>query len=113
MRCGRRLGITEDVVNQRHEGAESLCRSLEHMFVRLRLGSDGHGPTDPFASGLAAALQSPGRNRAPGPQEPSEDQTSSLVRMRSKTAEVNSVLPACPPRSGVLVPEAIVSSVPS
>jgi hypothetical protein len=46
-------------------------------------------------------------------QEPSEDQTSSLVAIRSTTAPVNSVVPACPPRSGVFIPAATVSSVPS
>src|SRR5450755_203799 len=52
-------------------------------------------------------------NSCARPQHPSEDQTSSLVATRSTTAAVNSVVPAPPPRSGVLVPEAIVSSVPS
>ena len=45
--------------------------------------------------------------------DPSDDHTSSLVRIRSRTASVNSVVPAWPPRSGVLVPAAIVSNVPS
>jgi hypothetical protein len=36
-----------------------------------------------------------------------------LVATRSTTAVVNSVVPAWPPRSGVLIPEATVSSVPS
>ena len=47
------------------------------------------------------------------PQEPREDQTSSFVRTRSTTAVVNSVVPALPPRSGVLTPEASVSSADS
>jgi hypothetical protein len=46
-------------------------------------------------------------------QDPSEDQTSSLVAIRSMTASVNSVVPAWPPRSGVLMPAATVSSTPS
>ncbi len=54
------------------------------------------------ANGLAGACQ-----------EPSEDQTSSLVAIRSMTASVNSVVPAWPPRSGVLMPAATVSSTPS
>lgn len=44
---------------------------------------------------------------------PSEAQTSIFVRIRSSTAVVNSVVPAPPPRSGVLVPDAIVSSAAS
>ncbi len=45
--------------------------------------------------------------------EPNEDQTSSLVPTRSMTASVNSVVPAWPPRSGVLVPEPTVSRADS
>ena len=55
------------------------------------------------------------KSRAPAPdgQAPSELQTSSLAAIRSRTAVVNSVVPAWPPRSGVLIPEATVSSAPS
>ena len=42
-----------------------------------------------------------------------DDETSIFVRIRSTTALVNSVVPAWPPRSGVLTPEAIVSSTAS
>jgi len=51
VRCGRGLGIAEDVVDQRHQGAESLGGSLEHMFVKVRRGADGTG-------GLQGILQS-------------------------------------------------------
>jgi hypothetical protein len=110
VRCGRWFGVPEDVVKQRQQGAESLTGCLEHMFVRLRLDADGSGPHHPSASRLAGALGTPSND---GRQAPSEDQTSSLVRMRSTTAEVNSVVPAWPPRSGVFTPDATVSSVPS
>ena len=58
-----------------------------------------------------------GRNRTPaaGPHQPVArvDQASSLVLIRSTTAVVNSEVAAPPPRSGVLVPDAIVSSADS
>jgi hypothetical protein len=38
---GRWLGVAEDVVEQGHQGPESLGGSLEHMFVRVDGGSDG------------------------------------------------------------------------
>jgi hypothetical protein len=93
VRWDRCLGIAENVVNQRQEGAESLGGSLEHMFVTVGAGADGSG-------GLQRVLQEGGKP-APGRepsdpargQEPSEDQTSSFVRMRSTTAPVNSVVP--------------------
>lgn len=102
VRHGRRLRVAEDVVHQRHECAEPLDRTLEHMFVRVARGPDG------TRWGRQAVPPTPA-----SPQEPSDDQTSSLVRTRSTTADVNSVVPAWPPRSGVLIPEAIVSRVPS
>jgi hypothetical protein len=43
MRCGRWLGIAENVVKQRHDGTQSLGGSLEHMFVTVRWGADGTG----------------------------------------------------------------------
>ena len=45
--------------------------------------------------------------------EPSDDQTSILVATRLTTSVVNSLVPAAPPRSGVLIPDAIVSSAAS
>ncbi len=92
---GQRLGIAEHVVDQRQQSAKPLLRSLEHMFGRVDQAPDRHR----FESG--------------GAREPYDDQASSLVRTRPTTAEVNSVVPAWPPRSGVLMPAAIVSSVPS
>ena len=41
---------------------------------------------------------------------PSEDHASSFARIRPTTSVVNSVVPAWPPRSGVLVPAAVASS---
>ena len=60
----------------------------------------------------------PPENRPPESKKgrkgyPSEDHTSSLVRTRSMVASVNSVVPACPARSGVLMPAATVSSTAS
>ena len=43
--------------------------------------------------------------------EPSDDQISIFVLIFSTTASVNSVVVACPPRSNVLTPPAVVSSV--
>ncbi len=59
----------------------------------------------------------PGRPRAPRggapayTEEPSEDQISTFVLIFSTTASVNSVVVAWPPRSNVLTPPAVVSSV--
>ena len=62
----------------------------------------------------AAGPKLPCREKCGGAQlAPSVDQTSILVRMRSITASVNSVVPAWPPRSGVLIPPAIASSTDS
>jgi hypothetical protein len=84
------------------------------MFVRLDGGSDGNqaGRKTPSRHDALDSARS-GRPPSGRIQEPIEDQTSSFVRTRSMTADVNSVVPAWPPRSGVLVPEATVSSVPS
>jgi hypothetical protein len=51
----------------------------------------------------------PGRAR-PQPFEPSDAQTSSLVRTRPMTSPVNSLVDAWPPRSGVRTPDAVASS---
>ena len=45
--------------------------------------------------------------------EPSDDQTSIFVRTRPMTSEVNSLVEACPPRSGVRTPAALASSTAS
>jgi hypothetical protein len=63
--------------------------------------------------GLGRGRPSQANGLARACQDPSEDQTSSLVAIRSMTASVNSVVPAWPPRSGVLMPAATVSSTPS
>lgn len=95
--------VAEQVVGERQQGLEALDGRLEHMFVRVDGSSDGNqaGPVAPCAPPAGTA------------QEPSEDHTSSLVATRSTTAAVNSEVPAWPPRSGVLTPEATVSRVPS
>jgi hypothetical protein len=89
--------IAEDVIEPVQQGAKAHFRRLEHMFVRLDRASDGTGH-------LQQDMQKGAYNDA---------HTSSFVRSRSTTADVNSVVPACPPRSGVLQPDATVSSVAS
>ena len=86
-----RRRVAEDVVEAAKPGAQTLGGRLEHMFVRVERGSDG----------TAQAA------------DPNVDQTSSLVPTRSITASVNSVVLACPPRSGVFVPAPTVSSAAS
>jgi hypothetical protein len=94
------------------------------MFVRVDGGADGTGGGSRPAvgpkhagfqgAGTVASLPRDVRGIAEArAQEPSEDQTSNFVLMRSTTADVNSVVEEWPPRSGVLVPDAIVSSAPS
>jgi hypothetical protein len=41
MRGGRRLGVTEEVVDERQKGANAIHGSLEHMFVRVERVTDG------------------------------------------------------------------------
>jgi hypothetical protein len=87
--------VAENVVEPR-------SYALEHMFGSLRRPADG----------VQDLLQEAPRPR-PYAADPSEDQISSLVRTRSTTAEVKSVVPAEPPRSGVLTPAPTVSSAAS
>ena len=61
----------------------------------------------------AAALPAAQAGGAGHTEEPSEDQISTFVLTFSTTASVNSVVVACPPRSSVLTPPAVVSSVAS
>lgn len=88
--------IGEHVVDEAQQRVEGPGRSLEHTFASVRIGSDGSGASQ----GILQVSYS-------------DDQISSLVRTRSITASVNSVVPAWPPRSGVFVPEATVSSADS
>lgn len=92
--------VAEHVLGPAQPGPEVVKRRLEHMFDSLRSRSDGipGHPRDGRKSHAA---------------DPSEDHTSSFVRTRSITVSVNSVVPACPPRSGVFTPEAIASSTAS
>jgi hypothetical protein len=91
--------VAEDIVEPAQPGAQALFRRLEHMFASLRRGSDGMG------LGLQVSLHQAA--------DPREDQISSLFRTRSITLSVNSVVPAWPPRSGVLTPAPTASSADS
>jgi hypothetical protein len=99
----RCLGIAEHVVEVAQESLEAFGTRLEHMFDRVEMGSDGKEM--PAGRGIL--------DRGAHAADPSEDQTSSFVRTRSTTAVVNSVVPLDPPRSGVFMPEATVSSTAS
>ena len=108
MRVWRRVRrwIAENVIEQAQPGAQSPRRRLEHMFVRVGEASDGTG--ERVEPSLSASLRS---SRHVG--ERKEGEALSLVRTRSTTTEVNSIVPAWPPRSGVLIPAAMVSSTAS
>jgi hypothetical protein len=84
-------------------GAVEEGRSGEHVFGKLWVASDGTGGR---CNGAC-------RVRARYTLLPREPQTSIFVRTRSMTSVVNSVLPACPPRSGVLMPAATASRTDS
>ena len=109
--CDGRLGVArcERTFAPR---PDTVQRRLEHMFVRVGTPSDGTG--GPASPGDARDAPEP-----PGPPTtrytvgPREDQTSNLAAIRLTTSVVNSMVPACPPRSGVFVPEAIVSNADS
>jgi hypothetical protein len=111
--------IAEDVIEPVQQGAKPHFRRLEHMFVRLDRASDGTGNLQQDmqkrpATDVRAHSQAREPSVVPGEDERYKDaHTSSFVRSRSTTADVNSVVPACPPRSGVLHPDATVSSVAS
>ena len=102
--------VAEHVVEEAQQALEGPGRSVEHMFVSVGWGSDGNGALQRIlhdgATTRTKALQSSTFRH-------SEDQISSFVRTRSTTASVNSVVPAWPPRSGVLIPDATVSSAAS
>lgn len=90
-----RWAVAEDVLGALKPRSEPVHGRLEHMFGSVGGASDG---TD-FRLVYAA--------------DPSDDHTSSFVRTRATTAVVNSLVPAWPPRSGVFVPDAIVSNTAS
>jgi hypothetical protein len=87
---------------------EAVQRRTEHMFVRLRSPADG-------TVACPNRRSRPTRPPPPAPYaaEPSDDHTSNLAAIRFTTSVVNSVVPAWPPRSGVLIPAATVSKVDS
>ena len=105
----RRLRIAEDVVEAAQKRAKTVRRHMEHMFERVERASDG---TNSRVGGGWRCEVVPGLERSQA-AEPSDDQTSIFVRIRSTTAVVNSVVPLDPPRSGVLIPEPTVSSAAS
>ena len=73
-------------------------------------GGEGLGALRARPTGAAAApWAGSGGGLAAASREPSEDQISTLVRIFSTTASVNSVVVACPPRSIVFTPPAAVS----
>jgi hypothetical protein len=92
--------VVKRLVDSGHPAAEPICRTAEHTFDRLRWASDGktHGRAQRIAAYAA---------------DPSEDQMSTFVRMRSMTAVVKLVVPDEPPRSGVFIPDPTVSSAAS
>ena len=83
------------------EPGEEFC-GAEHMFGRVRVVSDG-----------SMAARSGSRSRPTYAADPSDDQTSILVRTRSMTAAVKSLVVVEPPRSGVFIPAPTVSSADS
>lgn len=103
--------VAEHVVDEAQEATERRRSFVEHMFGRLSGRSDGTGLAQGILQGSKKSPGNYGFLRMGGIY--SEDQISSFVRTRSTTASVNSVVPAWPPRSGVLVPEATVSRADS
>jgi hypothetical protein len=90
-------------------GAQAACSVTEHVFARVRPEVDGTGVKPatfvaPSSAGPGGAAQCAG---------PRVDHTASLVCIRSTTPSVKAVVPAPPPRSGVLTPAATVSSAAS
>ena len=118
------LLAVEDVIEVAHQHvvdqiADAVSEAgggrTEHMFVGYV-----RGRTDsPISCNFSCSYPKSSREtrnkqgKAADAAQPRADQTSSLVRIRSTTAVVNSVVPAEPPRSNVLTPEATVSSAAS
>ena len=100
----------------------------EHVFARLRIRPDGSGVfvrratrtsvlVAVFVTTCCKRSCTDGRGESLGVSgytvAPREDQTSILICTRRTTSEVNSVVPAWPPRSGVRTPSAVASSTDS
>ena len=88
----------------------------EHMFVGYVRGRTDRPISCNFSCSYPTRpAEKPAirREKPADAAQPRADQTSSLVRIRSTTAVVNSVVPAEPPRSNVLTPDATVSSAAS
>src|SRR5215210_471834 len=111
-----------------HQGSEgALLRAAgcgqrgEHLFAKLEPRADGNrtlrapesGPPAPFGSTPSVPRGVSASDLAVAQREPKVDQMSTLVRIFSSTASVNSVVPAWPPRSIVFTPPAVVSRTPS
>jgi hypothetical protein len=94
--------IVQGLIHASHPPAERLSGGAEHTFERVGEPSDGKN-----------AWRREGAMVRVYAADPSEDQTSILVRTRSMTALVKSLVLLEPPRSGVLIPEPTVSSADS
>ena len=92
-------GVAKHIIEKAQQTVEALRTLSEHMFATLSGVSDGTRPVQRFLQGPRPAYNA--------------DHTSSLVRTRATTSSVNSVVPAWPPRSGVLIPAPTVSIAPS
>ena len=102
----------QHVIDEGQQTLEALWCQLEHMFDRLGSRSDGTGVLHEILHGKRPAGMGPA-GKTPGDLPlfaHSDEDTSSLARTRSITLSVNSVVPAWPPRSGVLMPTPTVSS---
>ena len=80
------------------------------MFASVGWGADGRRTGSEEAAAARRRRRSGRRVRSAGRPVTGGQPARRPDAIRSTTAEVNSVVPACPPRSGVLVPDAIVSS---
>ncbi len=102
--CDERVAeyIVQGFVDASHPAAKPVSVGAEHMFVRVGEGSDGK-----------AGRRERGPRRPTYAADPSDEEMSMLVRIRSMTALVKSPVLLDPPRSGVLIPEPTVSSADS
>ena len=116
-RADRRADQRHDDPRRRQHRRRGRLRGL--VDVRRQRGPARHqpgddhpgrdrGPDRPAAALPTAQARARARQRH---AEPRDDQISTFVRIFSITASVNSVVVAWPPRSNVLTPPAVVSSV--
>jgi hypothetical protein len=115
-------GVAHQLAERALGRAAGCGQRGEHVFVKLRIGSDGtpqradsaelRMPVNRASARFArtpAATDLAGRQNGPASYR-SVDQISTLVRTFSITASVNSVVVEWPPRSIVFTPPAVVSS---